>query len=123
MQGGGQNLEQSNVELPIFQNFENYQNLQIRKFYIYENLKFLNSKILHFRKSKKFQSRHFGKSKNLESRKFLISEDRNFDIFESIKRIERPIYYRNFEISNIERTKDKLFDFFIFAFICYFYDF
>ena len=34
--------------------------------------------------------------------------------------VERPIL-QNFEISNINRTKDKLFDFFIFEFIFYFY--
>ena len=34
--------------------------------------------------------------------------------------VERPIA-RNFEISNIERTKDELFDFLIFKCIFYFY--
>ena len=35
-------------------------------------------------------------------------------------KLERPIF-RNFEITNIKRTKDELFDIFTFEFIFYFY--
>ena len=34
--------------------------------------------------------------------------------------VERPIF-RNFQIPSIKKTNDKLFDFFIFEFIIYFY--
>ena len=95
--GGVQNLESSNVERPIFWNFE-ITNIKIAKdelfdYFIYEFIFYIHQ----FERWKK----KLGGIQNLEW-----------------SNVERPIFW-NFKITNIHIANDELFDYFIYEFIFY----